>query len=419
METITVRSASPAALNTDYMLLFPTATGFKRIWYNNRVSRIAFDNCWYLASGDLTVTYYQLMEVVTEDYQLQVATDQGVVKLAYTAPKDPWVTTVTRDFKVGDYVWYRPDTHTIVELSVIGEDRNFETKVTETSTNADGLTVVSTTYTNTVTGDKRREVTTIKPTTEHEVVEHDRTAVPIVKAGQVYRFTFTDDFAALGYVPPSYDDGDLTTTDEFAGIYRVEKIVSYTDVLANAIDIYRNLYVPCGVPQEVYQQDEERFSTQSFYKLVNPNNVGQVYYIPEFIIVGVPDPGICQYNQMALTVNLGLYASDDKVLYDVQDLLKRLLQARVGLPADVAENIKLVSYNAKWCTREYFENLIARLPALRDYYLQQHGSELYGMLFATEHNQLYQDYLTLRRKVEVYEQELERLYEEKKQEASS
>ena len=103
----------------------------------------------------------------------------------------------------------------------------------------------------------------------------------------------------------------------------------------------------------------------------------------------------------------------------MQDLLKRLLQARVGLPADVAENIKLVSYNAKWCTREYFENLIARLPALRSYYLQQHGSELYGMLFATEHNQLYQDYLTLRRKVEVYEQELERLYEEKKQEASS
>ena len=37
METITVRSASPAALNTDYMLLFPTATGFKRIWHNNRV----------------------------------------------------------------------------------------------------------------------------------------------------------------------------------------------------------------------------------------------------------------------------------------------------------------------------------------------------------------------------------------------
>lgn len=419
METITVRSALPAALNTDYMLLFPTATGFKRIWYNNRVSRIAFDDCWYLASGDLTVTYYQLLEVVTENPAFQVATDQGVVRLGHTAPANPWVATVTRDFKVGDYVWYRPDTNTIAELSLIGEDRNFETKVTETSTNADGLTVVSTTYTNTVTGDKRREVTTIRPTTEHEVVEHERQAVPIAKVDQVYRFTFTDDFAALGYTPPSYNDGELTTPDEFAGIYRVEKIVSYADVLANAIDIYQNIYVPCNVPQEVYQQDEAKFSTQPFYKLVNPNLVSQVYYVPEFIIVGVPDPGVCQYNQMALTVNLGIYASDDKVLYDVQDILKRILQARVGLPAAVAENIKLVSYNEKWCTREYFENLIDALPSFREYYLKQHGSELYGMLFATEHNRLYQDYLTMKRKVEVYEQELERLYEEKKQEASS
>ena len=218
--------------------------------------------------------------------------------------------------------------------------------------------------------------------------------------GKVYRFTFVKDFEDLGYISDTKDENYSV----MRGIYRVDKILSYKDVISNGIDVYNNLYVPSGVPKAVYTKDEPTFQNTMFYKLVDPRNEDIVLYMPLSFISGTPDGSIAKYDKLLMSINLGVFSSTEMIA-DMIDIIKELLKARWGIYADgdqFPEDMELVQfqrYDSLWLTTEDYD----LIDKARQEVISDTSSTLLDKLFGSEMNKLKSENQTLKAKISAYE----------------
>ena len=185
--------------------------------------------------------------------------------------------------------------------------------------------------------------------------------------GNIYRFQFIRDFEDLGYIA---DDKDERYSIH-KGIYRVDKILSYLELVAGGIDLYTNLYAPLGLSKEYYQRDEPSFKGKTFYKLVDPKNTNVVIYMPISFIKGTPNNAVAEYSKLLLTIDLGVF-SDTEMLVDMLDIFLGLLKARWGITPKSVYNtedpqaddaiIQFQTYDSVWLTTDEYE----LLESLRD-----------------------------------------------------
>jgi hypothetical protein len=124
----------------------------------------------------------------------------------------------------------------------------------------------------------------------------------------VYRFSFVSDFEQLGYLITSSGEAVPEQSSD-AGIYRLEKVLSYLDMIASGIDLYANLYQPLGLTEDVYKLDIPRIATSMVYKLVKQSDTSIVLYVPQPFIRDM-NPSVRQYEKSMLVIDVGIYGKE-------------------------------------------------------------------------------------------------------------
>ena len=377
---INIAGAGVEAVNTSLMITDPTTEGNQRVWCDvDKKVTVKHDATrgWIITSYDQSKIYY---------------TESNPSANTYT---DPWSVT----YVVGtDGLSPNPSMTSFNDPNIhitIGEP------VTETDPETgDKITKTTTTVYNAVTNDRFVSVQTERERYNYITTPVERYDTVNLTLGKVYRFTFVKDFEDLGYISDTKDENYSV----MRGIYRVDKILSYKDVISNGIDVYNNLYIPSGVPKSVYTKDEPTFQNTMFYKLVDPRNEDTVLYMPLSFISGTPDGSIAKYDKLLMSINLGVFSSTEMIA-DMIDIIKELLKARWGIYADgdqFPEDMELVQfqrYDSLWLTTEDYD-LIDRA---RQDVISDTSSTLLDKLFGSEMNKLKSENQTLKAKISAYE----------------
>lgn len=210
-----------------------------------------------------------------------------------------------------------------------------------------------------------------------------------VLLGQIYRFEFLSDFAFLGYQPGLSDSADV-------GMYRVDQILSYREMLMQEISIYDNLYKPFDLPKSLFESDETRFDDKvTFYKLVDPNDEELVLYMPDIFISDHPDTNVDMFHKIMLGFTLGVFA-DVEQFSDLKQTIETLLETRYGIKtiADV------FTFKQTYLTTQDYESIVEERAQTKN----NSTLDLYDTLFLTEKGIKEKEILELRSKVIAYEE---------------
>ena len=295
-------------------------------------------------------TYYE--RYVNSGWVIEI--DNEVVFIATTTDQtsSPYDASLT---------WSNP-TGVVEMLTIIAWDEtSFTTIVSDPVVDeVNGTTTTVTTMVNVMTGDRYTETNVVHNKVRYNVQDITRYTALNLSLGKVYRFQFVSDFAQLGYIPVVVDPTTgATLTEEqplTAGIFRVDKVLNYIDMVSSGIDLFVNLYQPCRVPREVYLEDIERISDSVIYKLVDPTDKSRVFYMPQTFVLGTPDASVQVCARKLLTVDLGAYASTDNGdnsldLDNVTELVSGLLEKMYGVK-NTGDTVTVVEYDKLWLTKD-------------------------------------------------------------------
>lgn len=348
-------------------------------------------------------TFYEYYDgsgfAITTD-QFFVSNDSGSKKY-YTKIDDSYIPAVYVEStipKTLDTV-----THKVIACNYYIQN-GIETLVEKTSVdNLTGTIVTGSTHT----------ITDIK---EIEIDVHKRYCAPKVEVGQVYRFAFVNDFRYLGYLPPSKQDFDLVgkyadnlndkdvnDSDITRGIFRVENITTYYNLVLSGIDVYQNLYLPLGLTPELYEADRKKWMNDDvWYKLVDPVLATRVFYVPVAIIDGIPDGNVTQFDRYHLIVDIGVF-SDPEILASLVTNINMLMRAKFGIPSST----QLASYDKVYIPNEYYDWLNKVREEYKNSFMEEHRNQYYQTLFWDECNTLHKENTELKEQVKAYEKLLE------------
>lgn len=252
-----------------------------------------------------------------------------------------------------------------VKLSTVSidywDESSFVTTVSDTIIDEEnGTSTVITTTTNMVTGEVYRETNVVR--TKNVYVQNvlKRYDNMNLSVGKVYRFKFVSDFEQLGY--RVNDDGtEIEDLPMNAGIFKLEKVMPYFDLVAAGIDLYANLYQRLGIKKEVYTSDQSRLADSMVYKLSDPTDKSIVIYMPQIFIKDA-DPSVEKYSKVLLTIDLGIHA-DLVELADMENILRQVFEKKYGIIADksdpTASLASLVEYDHIWLTTSQMDAIKA------------------------------------------------------------
>lgn len=124
--------------------------------------------------------------------------------------------------------------------------------------------------------------------------------------GSVCKFTFVTRFSALN------------------GVYKVVSLTTYEATVAAGIDYAAGLYTPAGLDSSQYQTDASSYAGQEVIVVQPPNNTALTYYIPLSLIALVPDPTVSRYDDIYLSVHIGMFKDPDTYAWvkgQIEDIL--------------------------------------------------------------------------------------------------
>lgn len=391
---IRITGAGTAVVNQNLTVVDPSTSGNAREWSGIADKLDQRVVVYYLSGRGWVIASYDRLKIYYSEYQ------------PTTEVTDPWNVTYAVDTEKGDIG--EDSAPTLAAF----DDPNIQITVGEPVTSTDPvtgdlITTQSVMYYNAFTNYRFSETNRTVTKTNYNTLTTQRYDTVNLILGKIYRFTFVKDFEKLGYSR----DPDSPYHDVYCGVYRVDKILSYKDVLSSGIDVYNNLYAPIGVAKDVYNKDEPSFQNTMFYKLVDPRNEDIVIYIPLSFVDGVPDGSIARYDKLILGINLGVF-SDLEMVTDMIMLLTELLEVRYGIKADGKqfpadkELVKINRYDDIYLTTEEYNSINqARQEVIDD----TPGELLIDKLFNTEMKQLIAENDSLKVKLAAYEKAIENI----------
>lgn len=133
----------------------------------------------------------------------------------------------------------------------------------------------------------------------------------IPSVGSTCKFTFTQNFASLD------------------GIYRVIATSTFKDSVSSGVDFIEKLYTPAGLSATDFNNDYVTYLSDRVVILESVIDASIVYYVPETVFLGVPDPTIREYYPLVLIVNLGVQKNTQRVL-PVMDSITDIVRSSIG-----------------------------------------------------------------------------------------
>ena len=395
-DAITVSGAPVVlALNGTHFLLDAAASGTNRVWGNSAQMRIYYDNGWKMGNpADGKVYFYQVEPFPIDPWDIPVEGWDTDIE-AYKTRVGDMALVRTEDEEKTDVVTYMTTTYSLTKdtLFLAGKDYYIragkgteenpyvyvKTDVEPGAEVTPGIyyegfvtDTVKTTTLNVRTGKVVESIVESKISQFPVQVIHDRYATPDLEMGKVYRFSFVNDFKALGYIKPQAND---YTEDEGA---------------ENDSDITRG----------VYEKDAATWKDDDvWYRLMNPMLPAQVYYVPTSIIEGIPDGNVSEYKRMHLVVDIGIF-NDPELLSDMVTSINMLMKAHFGIPTSA----ELAAYDSVWLPSSYYDWMEGQRKSNKYGFMSTQADQYYNTLFKTEYNKMYNENNTLRTQVKVYEE---------------
>lgn len=143
------------------------------------------------------------------------------------------------------------------------------------------------------------------------------------------------------------------------GIYRVSSIISYADMLALNLDLYKLTYKPNNISEDIFKADLNTIRTEKIAKLISVTDEAVIYYIPEHLFDKVPDGSVQKYYHLGLAVNLGVF-DDAELLTTLKTEIDQIIQTTTG----VANRTIIYSVKNKWMTTADYATLANERQAL-------------------------------------------------------
>jgi hypothetical protein len=134
----------------------------------------------------------------------------------------------------------------------------------------------------------------------------------IITPNHVYYFTFKNVFNQLN------------------GIYKVESLLSYSEVLAANINLANVTYKANGATDLDFNNDLDTIRAGKIAKLVLVNDTSTIIYIPEHLFDKIPDGSVQKYYQLGLAVDLGIFSDIDQ-LSVLKSEIEQIVEAMIGV----------------------------------------------------------------------------------------
>ena len=366
-------------------LYAPALTGYNRIWRSDATNVVIryYEGAWTIFGPDAYPKY--MLVVAIESGTIEVP---DVGKCSAFNIEDPWHPST---------FWIDRETKEKADIKTSRVDDQNTKKTVRTSVDDYGNQVVVETYTDLLTGNTHSvsKVTRVE-TVKQFIAEHERSTPMDLAVGRIYQFRFVPDFEKLGL-----QDGE--GADSQQGIYRVDKIIPYMDVLDKGIDLYRNIYKPCNLPYSLYTEEKKTFFNQKFYKLTNPNDERQSYYIPQSIIVGTPDPSVKEHPHVLVSMDLGIAPSDEQ-LEEFKQVLEYLMEERYGIDPAKTRGIQMAIYHRSYMNDQAYDALEQSRDETKRRFVEEHGDALATLLWPKETGSLVNENSRLKAWCKAYEE---------------
>lgn len=156
-------------------------------------------------------------------------------------------------------------------------------------------------------------------------------------AGVTYKFKFQ----------PGYE--------EFDGVYKVVKIMTYEEYLEDGHDILQDFFTPNHKDEAELNKVINDVRLSKILKLVNPDDLEEddPRFAPMYFLEENPDHNVKKYYSLGIVAMLGITEEPDD-LDSAAAMLVEQFQAVMG----VAPEPHFVTINEKWMTRPEYEELL-------------------------------------------------------------
>lgn len=143
--------------------------------------------------------------------------------------------------------------------------------------------------------------------------------------------------------------------DVLTGVYTVNGILSYSEVINMGIELYQTTYSKYAVSKDIFDTDLPDLRTCGILKLVDPDTPdGEIIYLPSIYVTQVPDHNVKKYKELVMAVNLDVL--DDSVILDsIGSNLSEYLTSSLG----VETTPKLFELKQVWMTDSEYSQLAA------------------------------------------------------------
>lgn len=227
--------------------------------------------------------------------------------------------------------------------------------------------------------------------------------------GGTYRFTFKPEFVRHGVCPSGTE-----CLHKGGGVFKVQQICTYVEILQANINLYANFFAPLGYSTDEYQKyyngkpedqytpeytaldvqveyykdaikvvngetttvqekvtgtshrlvetgkstrtrkhlENLSFGFNPIYKLIDVVDPDDIVYAPEKTILGVPEIGIREYQNMTLAITVGYWDDASKLDGLILNVRERL--AAYGIRP---QNIEAFSSESAWMTPEEYDEI--------------------------------------------------------------
>lgn len=157
----------------------------------------------------------------------------------------------------------------------------------------------------------------------------------LIVTDKVYNFNFVSPFNALD------------------GIYLVQKIITYEEIVSDQINMVDYLYGKVGLSGEDYNTAQPTYVNDTFYKLEKKNvDEQEIIYVPSSLLDSYPNPNVAEYHKAMVMLDLGTFADTDELA-----TLSSKLSEVISVDYGITTSPELASYKKVWMPVSDYETL--------------------------------------------------------------
>jgi len=142
-----------------------------------------------------------------------------------------------------------------------------------------------------------------------------------------------------------YDFSFKSNLSLLDGIYKVNAIMSYGEMLSLNLDLFKITYQPNNLTEVNFNTDLDQIRAGKIVKLVSISNEANIIYVPEHFFDKIPDGSVQKYLHLGLAVDLGIY-DDAEQLSVIRSEIEQVISAMLG----TTNKTVVYTVNESWMT---------------------------------------------------------------------